>query len=245
MFIKRRAEVHAKLGDAVNRMTGREITSKKDQQEIREAVTKVYDLYEKTLQEALAFLSDDSKTAQQQRDRWENHFQTRENQHVEMLGACIKGKPVTLFTNVITEAVTQDSVFYLKLCNMLLPDTMKGKLLEYKREFEIEKESLLDKWKKLLSDNDGVNASIDDVSEQLRELYKQGLTKVDAAHTKLKEEFPIHVKIFQAATSPGFFAIPYIIRLQLDAIRETMTHFKVTTKDLSYGLINCTAAKIP
>lgn len=233
-YIKRKKEVHDKLDNAVNRMTGREITSKKDQQEIRDAVNKCYYLYEKTLQEAIAFLSDDTKTAEQQRERWENHFHSRESQHIEMLTASIKNKPVTLFTNVIVEAITQDSVFYLRLSNMLLPDIMKGKLLEYKKEFEEEKESLLDKWEKLLADNENINSSIDNISEQLRKVYEEGLKKVDTAHTKLKEALPAHLKIIQAAKSAGFFAIPYSIRLELDAIRETLTHFKVTSQDLAY-----------
>ena len=142
MFIKRKAEVHARLDTAVQNMTGREITSKKDQELIRDAVNKYFYLNQKTLEEALSFLKDDTKNAEQQRDRWENHLHTKGSEAVQLLSESIKGKPVTLFITVIIEVASQESVFYLKLGNMLLPDTMKGKLLEYKKEFETEKENL-------------------------------------------------------------------------------------------------------
>ena len=232
MFIKRKAEVHGRLDTAVQNMTGREITSKKDQELIRDAVNKYFYLNQKTLEEALSFLKDDTKTAEQQRDRWENHLHTKGSEAVQLLSESIKGKPVTLFITVISEVASQESVFYLKLGNMLLPDTMKGKLLEYKKEFETEKENLLDKWEKLLADNKNVNASIDEVSERLRNIYKEGLEEVDVSHIQLKENLALYLKAIRVATASP--EIPFSLRLLINNITEALNNFKVTSDDLAY-----------
>jgi hypothetical protein len=232
MYIKRKAELYSKLDEAVLKMSGREITSKKDQEQIREAVYKYFVQYQKTLEEAINFLKDDTKTSLQQRERWEDHFHTKETANLQILIECIKGKPPTLFTNAIADLITQDSVFYLRLSNMQLPDIMKGKLLEYKKEFEVEKESLMDKWERLLYDNNNINASIDEISEKLRNVYKEGLKKVDAAHTKLKEELALYIKTLQVINAS--FAIPYDLRIQMGYITETINNFKVTSQDLAY-----------
>ena len=232
MFIKRKAEVHDRLDKAVLNMTGRDITSKKDQELIRGTVNKYFYLNQKALEEALSFLKDDTKTAEQQRDRWENHLNTKGSEGVQLLSESIKGKPVTLFTTVISEMATQESVFYLKLANMLLPDTMKGKLLEYKKEFEIEKENLMDKWERLLADNKNVNANIDEISDRLRNIYKEGLEDVDVAHTQFKENLTLYFKTIRVAAAG--FEMPFDIRLQLNNITESLNNFKVTSNDLAY-----------
>lgn len=232
MYIKRKAEVFARLDEVVLKMSGREITSKKDQEQIRSAVFNYFVQYQKTLEEAVNFLKDDTKTSLQQRERWDQHFHDKENINIQLLSECIKGKPPTLFTNVIAEVISQDSVFYLRMSNMQLPDIMKGKLLEYKKEFEIEKESLLDKWERLLSDNSSINASIDEISEKLRTIYKEGLQKVDAAHTKLKETLTLFVKTLSVLKANP--AIPYEARVQIGEITERMNSFKVTSQDLAY-----------
>ena len=178
MFIKRKAEVHARLDTAVQNMTGREITSKKDQELIRDAVNKYFYLNQKTLEEALSFLKDDTKTAEQQRDRWENHLHTKGSEAVQLLSESIKGKPVTLFITVISEVASHE------------------------------------------------------VSERLRNIYKEGLEEVDVSHIQLKENLALYLKAIRVATASP--EIPFSLRLLINNITEALNNFKVTSDDLAY-----------
>jgi hypothetical protein len=232
MSIMRKEEVHARLNEAVKNMTGREITSKKDQQAIRDEVNTYFYLRKKILDEALNFLKSDGKTAEEQRSRWENHLHTKGSESIQALSECIKGKPVTLFTTAISEVATQESDFYNKLADLRLPDVMKGRLFQYRKQFETEKESLEDKWEKLVSDNSGVNASIDDISEKLLGVYKDGLDKVDTAHTKLREDA---IKYLTAAQLVDEIdpAVPSILT-PVNMMIETLNNFIISSKDLAY-----------
>lgn len=231
MFNKRKDEVHGRLNEAVKNMTGREITSLKDQEAITDAVNKYFYFRQKTLEETLNFLKDDTKTAEQQRDRWENHLHSKGSEGVQLLSDCIKDKRPTLFTIAISEVVSQESVFYLKLANLLLPDVMKGKLLEYRKQFETEKESLQDKWEKLIADNSGVNATIDDTAEELLNVYKEGLKKVDAADVKLREDLTLLLNIAQTVdeSQPS----PPSILTPISLMVEALNHFRTNSEVLA------------
>lgn len=232
MFIKRKEEIHAKLDEAVKNMFGRDITSKKEQESIRDEVNKYFYFRNNALEAALNILKDNTKKSKELRDIWENHLNTKGSEGIRLLSEVIKDKKSTLFTIVISDAISQETIFYLKLANMLLPDVMKGDLVGYHEQFEKEKQSLLGKWDKLFSDCKGINNSIEEISKNLFSIYNNSLTKVKSGYITLREWITIQCKALQiiddAAPSPPSVFEP------INLLIETLNLFMVSHADLSY-----------
>ncbi len=232
MYDKRKQEVHSKLDEAVKIMPARETSSLKDQQAIREAITRYFILRQKTMEEAIGFLGSTTKTPEEQRSRWDNHFQTRSAEAIQILKEALKDKRQTLFMTVITEMISEESSFLSNLADLHLADIMQARIIAYKQQFESEKKNLLDKWDDLLSTNKNVNANIRSISEELTVIYKNGLDLLEATHTGLRENLSKALALWaamdEATPSPPSIFTPISIMV------DTLNSFMVNGKDVSY-----------
>lgn len=179
MYFKRKAEVQKRVKDARSQMSMPEL-SVKDQEEFKnaEAALETYfNSRQKILEDALLFLSDESKTVEQQRIRWENHMNARSSEALRVLIEFLKYKKESLLVTVISEIMSQESIFFMKLSNMQLSSVMFAQLLEYRKQFEIEKKNLKDKWEELKNENLKLNGDIEAASAKILEVYKEALGK--------------------------------------------------------------------
>lgn len=233
MSTKRKEEVIAKLHEAAKRMTGREITSLKDQEQIFAAVNRYFHFRDKTLEEALSILGYQSRTTEQLVSAWKTHLHSKSSEGTKILLDAIKDRiPASTFLlSAVSDAASQETAFYLELAKLRLPDTMRGKLLEYRKEFEVEKKNLQDKWDKLLADNKIVNTSIEELSKQLVHTYKTGFQKIERDFSLIKAEAKVMIegaKIYHGLdpTAPKIDEI-------VSSMVTTLNTFRTTSTELS------------
>lgn len=232
LFEKRKIEAHAELTKTTETMSGREITSKKDQGNIRSSVDDYFDLREKILLDALNILGDGTKKGKELREKWENHLGNKGSESIRILSEALKDKKDTQFTRVISDLISQESIFYLKLGNMPFPDLMRGNLLEYKQEFIAERESLKDKWEKLIADNKIINISIDDHSVKLFNTYKDGLNKVKNGYITLRELITVQMKAFEMVDNAS--SLSPSIYTHINNLIDLINIFMITNQDMAY-----------
>lgn len=234
MYPNRKEEVHKRLTEAAQIMTGRQISSKKDQAEIRTAVEQYFYARETALEEALELLKNSRKSTAEMREGWNQHLSRKSTEAGTLLIECIKGKlnKPTFFTDVISETITQESVFFVELTKLSLPDTMQGKLLDYRIEFETEKKKLLETWKKLLADNNSINNNINEAAQQLITAYKTGFNNLALSQTNLKNQIKTLILAIRAAAGADI-SMPNL-QGPITSMVETLKGFMITSKDLTY-----------
>lgn len=235
MFNERKNEVNTLLNEAVAQMASEPvyITSPEDQKKIRDVLDKYFDFREKALETALTFLNDDSKNAKDQTDQWRKHLLNAGSEGSKMISDSIKDlQRKSAFADVVARVAFLESVFFTRLAHMALPDSMQGKLIEYRKEFETEKENLLDKWDDLVDKDEDIDEKIEEASKSLLEVYQEGLKKVDAANTQARENLTTYLKgthIADEMTSPGTPSILEPVTRMMDAINNLM----VSSKELA------------
>ncbi|MCB0374715.1 MAG: hypothetical protein KDD04_02225 [Sinomicrobium sp.] len=236
MFTARAAEVEKILDDALSKMADTPrafFMPVAQQEEIRDKLDRYFDFRQKALEEALKLLNNDSVTAKEQSDKWRKHLLGKGSEGAKMIADSIKDiKRSSLFKDEVARIGFSESVFFTRLAHMQLPNAMQGKLIEYRREFEEEKKKLLDKWKDLLDKDKGIDSKMDETTNKLLQLYKEGLKKVDAANTKARENLTKYLKaahVADEATSPG---TPSILE-PVNAMMSQLNIFMTSSKELA------------
>jgi hypothetical protein len=234
MFPNRKEEIHKLLGEAVQNMRGREISSKKDQEEIWAAVNLYFNQRQNALKEAIELLKSNRKSTAEQREGWNLHMSKKSTECIALLVESLKGKlnKPTLFTNVIGDMITQESAFFVELSKLLLPDTMKGKLLEYRKEFETEKKNLQEKWDRLLTENKSINNNINDAAQQLIAAYKTGFNNLASSQANVNEQMKMMINTIRLAA--GIDVSAPNLMTPIASMVETLKGFMITSKDLAY-----------
>jgi hypothetical protein len=234
-YYKRKAEIQKRLNEAKANIIGNSVASLKDQEAFQNAVNTYFDdSRPKILEDALNFLRDDSKTAEQQRNRWENHMNTKSTEACKVLVDLMKNKSATPFNTVISDMLSQESVFFLKLANMQFCDVMCAKLQEHRKQFDEEKKKLLDKWTNLQNENKNINASIEDISAKLLAIYKDGLNKAGSLKDKARVEIKDWLKVTTVAGKlVAGVTIPAFITQTIGLAADTINTFMPNAKEMA------------
>jgi hypothetical protein len=237
MFFKRKAEVQKRLNEAKTNMSENAVTSLKDQEFIQNAVDTYFNSRQRILEDALNFLRDDSKTAEQQRNRWENHMNTKSTEACSVLVESLRYKSPTTFTIIVSELISQESVFFLKLANMQFCDVMNARLLEYRKQFDEEKKKLLDKWASIQNENKNINASIEEACVTLLAVYKDGLAKAGNFKDHVRNEIKDWVKVFSVGAKLLLgVSVPAPLTQAINSTADAINNFAPNAKQLSSRL---------
>lgn len=235
MFNERKNEVKAWLDAAASQMAseGVYITSPEDQAKIREVLDKYFGYREKALEEALTFLNNGNDSADNLTSQWRKHLLEAGSNGSSMISDALKDlKNQSVFADVVWKTAFQESVFFTRLAHMPLPDSLQGRLIAYRKEFEIEKESLQDKWEDLVGKDEDIDEKIDEASQTLLRVYKENLLKVDAANTKARENISKWLKtahLADEATSPETPSLLEPVNMMMEALNQ----LRVTSEDLA------------
>ncbi|HEY8510690.1 MAG TPA: hypothetical protein VIL31_01950 [Cyclobacteriaceae bacterium] len=236
MFNERKNEVNTLLDEAAKKdMESSRIfvTSPEEQKKIRDVLSRYFDFRQRALEDALKLLNDASRNAKDQTYEWRKHLLKAGSEGSQMLYDSIKDiKWKTTFTEVVARVAFQESVFFTRLAHMPLPNAMQGKLIEYRKEFEVEKKNLMQKWEDIVARDKGIDEKMDDTLKQLLKVYEEGLKRVDAANTKMRENVTKLVKAAETADSvlnPGTPTMFEPARVML----ETINQFMVSSKEMA------------
>ncbi len=235
MFNERKNEVNTLLNEAVNKMADEAVyvTSAEDQKKIRDVLDRYFAFRQKAMEDALKFLDDDSKNAKDQTDQWRKHLLRAGSDGSKMIYDVIKDVPrKSAFIDVVARVAFLESVFFTRLAHMSLPDAMQGQLIEFRKEFEKEQESLLDKWDDLVDKDEDIDEKIEQATKSLLEVFQKELSKIDSANTKVRENLTTWLKgihIADEIKNPGTPSLFEPVTNMMDAINQLM----VSSKDLS------------
>lgn len=235
MFNERRNEVAALLDQAVKDMAGEPVytTSPEDQKKTRDTLSRYFDFRQRALEDALKLLNDDSRNAKDQTDQWRQHLLKAGSEGSQMISDSIKDiKRKSVFVDIVARVAFLESVFFTRLAHMTLPDAMQGKLIEYRKQFEVEKENLMQKWEDLIARDKGIDEKMDSATKELFQVYQEGLKKVDAANTKTRENITTYVTGAHMADSAANPATPSLLE-PVKIMMETINNFMVTSKEMS------------
>ncbi|HLT71354.1 MAG TPA: hypothetical protein VKZ75_01820 [Cyclobacteriaceae bacterium] len=235
MFNERRNEVAALLDQAVKDMAGEPVytTSPEDQKKTRDTLSRYFDFRQRALEDALKLLNDDSRNAKDQTDQWRKHLLKAGSEGSQMISDSIKDiKRKSVFVDIVARVAFLESVFFTRLAHMTLPDAMQGKLIEYRKQFEVEKKNLMQKWEDLIARDKGIDEKMDSATKQLFQVYQEGLKKVDAANTKTRENITTYVTGAHMADSAANPATPSLLE-PVKIMMETINNFMVTSKEMS------------
>ena len=235
MFNERKNEVTALLDQAVKDMAGEPvyITAPEDQKKVRDTLSRYFDFRQRALEDALKLLNDDSRNAKDQTDQWRKHLLKAGSEGSQMISDSIKDiKRKSVFVDIVARVAFLESVFFTRLAHMTLPDAMQGKLIEYRKEFELEKKNLMAKWEDLIARDKGIDQKMDSATKQLFQVYQEGLKKVDAANTRTRENITTYVTGAHMADSAANPATPSLLE-PVKIMMETINNFMVTSKEMA------------
>lgn len=193
------------------------------QRKILQTATEEYFVYrKKILAVAYEFLEDESKTEAEQRNRWETHFVSKGTSALQPLKDIIYYTKVgSSFAVLLSEIISQESIFYYKLSNLQLCDVMHARLIKYRIEYNTEKKNLLEKWQQMKEDNQSINVAMEGVLEQLHSIYQSSITSLSANNDKARRTIEAYLKPMNALV--GVLTGVSLPTEFTDAITDSMT----------------------
>lgn len=234
MYYKREQEVQKSINHAKTTYVGTAFTLSKDLQTVQTAVDNYFVTRRKILENAFEMLEDESKNAQELRVRWENYFNTKSFDAFRPLKDVLTYNKTSSFTIVVSELISQESIFFMRFTNLQLPDIMHAKLLDYRKQYQDEKKNLLDKWQNLQNENQSINAGIEETTAKLRSIYQTTISKIDANKEKVRNGIVKYIKPINAVV--GVITGVSLPDEAIDGIAvsvETLNHFTVEAKELA------------
>lgn len=233
MFFKRQKEIKNRLNEARANQLGETPTTLKDRDALQAMVDSYLSVRERILDDALLFLKEEGWSAEKQRSNWENHLSNKSTEALRPLTDGLRNKLATPFVVAISEFVTQESRFFMRLANMPLCDQMYARPIEYRKQFEYEKKSLLEKWNSLQNENKNINASIDEISQTLLKVYKDGLAKVGSLKDNIRNEIKTYAKVIAVAGKIVSVSIPGTVTQSIGLMMDAINLFMPKSKELS------------
>lgn len=234
MYYKRENEVQKSINNAKKDFEGTPLTLSRDLTIVQTAIDNYFVARRKILDNLIEFLEDETRNVQEQRIRWENYLNAKSFDAFRPLRDVLKYNNTSTLTIVVSELVSQESVFFLRLANMQIPDVMHAKLVEYRKQYQDEKKNLLEKWQKLENENQNINVSIEETTTKLRNIYQTTISKIDANKEKIRNSIVNYIKPLNSAV--GVIAGVSLPSEAVDAIFasvETFNHFTVGAKELA------------
>jgi hypothetical protein len=234
MFYKREKEVQDRLTNSKALESGSNITSPQDQKALQTAVDTYFNLSRKILEDALLLLQEETWTAEKHRNSWENHITSKSTAAFCVLRDALKYKKETPFVNVVSELITQESLFFMRLANLPFCDVMYAKPIEYKKQFNTEKKNLLEKWKSLQNENESINSTISGGCAELLKVYKDGLSKVGGVKDHVRQEIKTYLSVIAAAGKlVAGVSIPSQITQSIGLMADALNIFMPKGKEMA------------
>jgi hypothetical protein len=110
---------------------------------------------------------------------------------------------------------------------------MYAKPIEYRKQFDTEKKNLLEKWNSLQSENKNINTGIEESSEALLKIYKEGLAKVGSLKDNVRNEISTYAKVIAVAGKLVGVGIPGEITKTIGMMAEALNLFMPKGKELA------------
>lgn len=164
----------------------------------------------KIMETAIGMLNDKSATADDQADRWSEHFQkAAENAH-KRISDLISGKdrktfgPFSFYEQIHRISVQEPQ--FLSVLSGLPLAGMQGRINDHRKKFEEEQKNLRDKFNDLKSKDRGFDDRIKRTVDDLTGMYEKSIEDVVDKHLQVSRKFVAWVHGFRKAddtTSPG------------------------------------------
>ena len=234
MYYKRQQEVQKSITAAKANYKGTAYQLNKELEVVQPAIDNYFTARQKILESAIEFLNDESKNAVEQRNRWENHLNAKSSEAFRPLRDILRYNNTSPLSIVVSEVISQESIFFLKLANLQLCDIMHAKLVEYRKQYQDEKKNLLDKWQSLQNENQSINVSIEETTAKLRSIYQATISKIDANKEKVRNGLIKYMKPLNAIADALFgVSLPDEALDGISTAAETLNNFTVEAKELA------------
>ena len=234
MYYKRQQEVQKSITAAKANYKGTAYQLNKELEVVQPAIDNYFTARQKILESAIEFLNDESKNAVEQRNRCDNHLNAKSSEAFRPLRDILRYNNTSPLSIVVSEVISQESIFFLKLANLQLCDIMHAKLVEYRKQYQDEKKNLLDKWQSLQNENQSINVSIEETTAKLRSIYQATISKIDANKEKVRNGLIKYMKPLNAIADALFgVSLPDEALDGISTAAETLNNFTVEAKELA------------
>lgn len=149
----------------------------------------------KILAGAYELLEDESRSEAEQRSQWERHFTAKSAAALQPLKDIMYyNKIKSSFAVLLSEVISQESIFYYKMINLQLCDVMHARLIKYRKEYNSEKKSLQEKWQNIQDDNQNINTAMESVVGKLHSIYQSSISIMNSNQEKSRKAIEGYLK---------------------------------------------------
>ncbi len=154
-----------------------------------------HSIREKALEEALKLVkgvSESTKAAEQQ-EKWRSVMSAAAKQSYDGLTSTFKDRDFDDFKTLIEIVALADSDFYNRMGSIPLVEA-QGKVMEYLVQLKEEQKNLERKWDELAGDNASLQKKVNEVTEQLMQVFEKTLKEVQQENRLVGERLAEGVK---------------------------------------------------
>ena len=191
-----------------------------------DALERHIDQRDRDLDEALDILEgpSSSATGTSQREEWSEHLREKGAKAFEAIAdVADDDEEWAFFRTWVGSLAAQEAAFYKLLAQVPLA-RVQGRILEYTRAFEEEKEKLLDRWEAIRDRDGSVDEKMERVTDELREVFERALKRVSERNVSSGRKLHDFVKgasfVDQGTAPESPSLIQELVERPLDAIEH-------------------------